>query len=352
MGLYLLVIGVHDAKFRGYYLIHDQAWRNSWACDASGVLSTLSTEMSVLTLCIITLDRYISIMYPLSFRRRGLKLARAIMAFTWMLCLALAALPVMGLTYFGNAFYRDNAVCIPLHLHKPRATGWEYSSFLFLGLNLGSFAFIAYAYVAMFYSIHMSALPLRTSRDSKERCLAKRFFFIIITDFVCWIPIIAIKISALSGVNVSNDLYAWVIVFILPVNSALNPLLYTLTTKLFKKQLLTKFTSVVFRPSGRQRERAGSAMTSSSSLQVNATSVRCVNNVEMELLRKYDLAELYRERQGAAALTHNGSDIRSRPDGFNPSKVICGSRRQVCQPHVIAVSECSGEKLLGGSSNA
>ncbi|RUS90781.1 hypothetical protein EGW08_001492 [Elysia chlorotica] len=383
MGLYLLVIGVQDARFRGEYLAHDQAWRNSWGCDAAGVLSTLSTEMSVLTLCIITLDRYISIMYPLSFRRRGLKLARLIMAFTWAVCLALAlvALPSVGLRYFGQSFYRDNAVCIPLHLHNPRARGWEYSSFLFLGLNLGSFAFIAYAYVAMFYSIHMSALPLRTSRDSKERCLAKRFFFIVITDFLCWIPIIIIKLVALAGVSISNDLYAWVIVFVLPVNSALNPLLFTLTTKLFKKQLLTKFTSVVFkspssvlfpsalqaggsrasrlhadlllqpadqhngRPPGHKhrdlplqfsslllyrpavRERAVSTQTSSSSLLTNTMAARQVTNIEMDILKKYDPAGLCMAQSRASCPPLSGRE--GRPD---TSDALCGAEQGASRP--------------------
>ena len=199
MGVYLVVIGSQDIKFRGEYILHDEEWRNSRECDMSGVLSTLSTEMSVLTLCIITLDRYISIMYPLSFRKRGLKAAYAAMGCTWLICIMLALLPVMGFHYFGTSFYRDNGVCVPLHIHEPRARGWEYSSFLFLGINLASFGFIAYAYTAMFWSIHKSAIPLRTSRESKERCLVKRFFFIVITDFLCWIPIIIIKVIALSG---------------------------------------------------------------------------------------------------------------------------------------------------------
>lgn len=40
-----------------------------------------------------------------------------------------------------------------------------------------------------------------------------------------------------SGVKIYSELYAWVAVFMLPINSALNPVLYTLTTKLFKQQL-------------------------------------------------------------------------------------------------------------------
>lgn len=43
--------------------------------------------------------------------------------------------------------------------------------------------------------------------------------------------------SILSGCVISPDLYAWLAVLVLPVNSALNPVLYTLTTAAFKQQL-------------------------------------------------------------------------------------------------------------------
>ena len=71
----------------------------------------------------------------------------------WGACLAISVLPVLGLPYFGTLFYRNNAICIPLFLHQPRQHGWEYSAFIFLGINLASFVFIAYAYTTMFLAI-------------------------------------------------------------------------------------------------------------------------------------------------------------------------------------------------------
>ena len=41
-------------------------------------------------------------------------------------------------------------------------------------------------------------------------------------------------ISAFGGTTISGDVYAWVSVFVLPVNSALNPFLYTLSAFLKK----------------------------------------------------------------------------------------------------------------------
>ena len=52
-------------------------------------------------------------------------------------------------------------------------------------------------------------------------------------------------ISLILGVNISPSLYAWLAVLVLPVNSALNPVLYTLTTAAFKQQVSSFFFKMI-----------------------------------------------------------------------------------------------------------
>ena len=42
-----------------------------------------------------------------------------------------------------------------------------------------------------------------------------------------------------TGISISSSLYAWLAILVLPVNSALNPVLYTLTTTAFKQQVIS-----------------------------------------------------------------------------------------------------------------
>ena len=48
---------------------------------------------------------------------------------------------------------------------------------------------------------------------------------------------------AFSDYAVPGEVYAWIAVFVLPVNSALNPFLYTLTAVLGKKVIIIQITS-------------------------------------------------------------------------------------------------------------
>nr|CAD7438264.1 unnamed protein product [Timema bartmani] len=133
-------------------------------------------------------------------------------------------------------FYGTNGMCFPLHIDNPFFLGWEYSAFIFLGLNMTSLALIAVLYIGMFASICYTRknTPITNLGDME---FAVRFFFIVLTDAGCWAPIIVLKLLAIERFDISPDLYAWVVVFILPVNSAVNPLLYTFTTSKYRNQL-------------------------------------------------------------------------------------------------------------------
>ncbi|GIX67361.1 relaxin receptor 2, partial [Caerostris extrusa] len=119
MSVYLFVIAAYDVVFRGHYIQHETKWRHSWQCSMCGFLSTLSSESSVLILTIITVDRYTSILYPLSLKRRTITSASVAMVGVWSVAIVLSALPLLDIDYYGDEFYGNNGVCLPLQIHDP-----------------------------------------------------------------------------------------------------------------------------------------------------------------------------------------------------------------------------------------
>lgn len=104
---------------------------------------------------------------------------------------------------------------------------------------MAAFIIIVFSYGTMFYSVHQTAVTATEIKNhvKKEMVLAKRFFFIVFTDALCWIPIFVLKLLSLLRVEIPGTITSWVVIFILPINSALNPLLYTLTTRPFKEMI-------------------------------------------------------------------------------------------------------------------
>ena len=162
MGVYMLIIAYKDTLWDGEYFKHDFAWRASNLCIFAGVISIISSEVSVLTLTVITLDRFVCIVFPLRFQRWSMKKVSAIMGVVWVIGLGIALAPLFYDSYFYDYehnvhFFGRSAVCLPLQLSSERPSGWQYSVFVFLVLNGSSFMFIVLAYMFMYHSIVKSA---------------------------------------------------------------------------------------------------------------------------------------------------------------------------------------------------
>ncbi|CAG9854617.1 unnamed protein product [Phyllotreta striolata] len=240
MGIYLFIIAAGDSHYRGVYLKFEYNWRHSYTCKLCGFLSTLSCESSVLILTLVTWDRFISVTQPLARKQPSMKMALVTLITLWCFSTIIALAPLVDFTkeYFGEEFYGNNGVCLSLHIHEPYAKGWQYSAAMFILINAFALVFICYAYFRMINEIKSSGVACRSTRQSQDTDkVAQRFGIIVITDCLCWVPVILVKIVALSGISIHQDLYAWLAIFVLPINSALNPVLYTLTTTIFKKQI-------------------------------------------------------------------------------------------------------------------
>ena len=245
MGIYLISIAAVDVFYRGKYFIYNDSWKRSALCQFSGFVSTISSEASVFILTIMTVDRYVTIVHP--FRHIGLSVRGAYVALflTWLIAFILAGVPLTGIDYFKE-FYARSGVCLPLHLTANKPIGWEYSVFLFLALNFASFMLIVVLYLVMFLKIQNTREM--SGAGAAVSSIGTRMVFIVLTDFSCWIPIIIIGIASLLGMEASPSVYAWIAVFVLPLNSALNPILYTISTANFRRK---------FRDTARKRSRRG-----------------------------------------------------------------------------------------------
>ena len=70
--------------------------------------------------------------------------------------------------------------------------------------------------------------PIHTSRSDKQMVkMQKRVAKLISTDFACWIPICIMVYLRIGGVDISDLVYPVTAGVLLPINSAVNPMLYS-----------------------------------------------------------------------------------------------------------------------------
>ena len=261
MGVYLIIIASADTFYRGRYIMFADAWRGSHLCKFAGFLSTLSSQMSVYMLVVITADRFASIVFPFSTKRLKFKKALAVCSLGWILFIILSFIPVINLNYFGKNFIK-NGVCLLFNIAAGQTPGWEYITFAFLTLNLFAFIFIFIAYIIIYSVLDKSRKASKREVSDADVALVKRFVLIVVTDFICWVPLIITAFLSLGGVPVNPQVSAWMAVFILPLNSAVNPFLYTISAISQMKKRSSKKTSATL----------NSGKTSSSIMASSASS--------------------------------------------------------------------------------
>ncbi|XP_041472985.1 G-protein coupled receptor GRL101-like [Lytechinus variegatus] len=256
MGLYMIIITSVDLYYGNEFYLSAPQWRGSQLCRFAGFLGFLSSEASILTLTLITVDRFICIMFPFRpdlkiERKSSLILVSAVWVFTIMLSLSLVII-----TSYRPDVYGLSDVCLGLPLHVEAAdtgvleiTGnfffeyqvnfvvtdnssrppWLFSLIVFIGFNLVSFTFILICYIMIFVkSSRSSARVRKNSFNKQETRLAVRMAMIVATDLVCWMPVIIMGILSQTGaVTLHPSLYAWTVILIVPINSTINPFLYT-----------------------------------------------------------------------------------------------------------------------------
>ena len=258
MGMYMLIIAGADLYYGDRYFIDSDIWRASNTCRFAGFISMLSSEASVFFITLISIDRLICVAFPFSRAKITWRSSRIIVCILWAVSFIISLIPSV---YAGpeSDVYDLSDVCIGLPLitrptsfssseeidvtrltngtfEAPEAMdtkpAWYYSIALFLGVNLLCFLVILVCYIIIFESARRSSklVRRRASRD-EERKMAIKMAVIVGTDFLCWMPVIIMGILSQTGsVTIPVEMYVWIVVFILPINSSLNPYLYSLSS--------------------------------------------------------------------------------------------------------------------------
>ncbi|KAL8617866.1 hypothetical protein ACOMHN_016522 [Nucella lapillus] len=109
--------------------------------------------------------------------------------------------------------------------------------------NLVLFLLIAVGQSLIYWSVRSNAMPEQRKDmnkgsegvKSKEAIIARRLLTVAMSDFLCWFPIGLCGLLAAVGVVIPREVDVVMAIFVLPLNSALNPFLYTLNIVLEKR---------------------------------------------------------------------------------------------------------------------
>ena len=231
MGVYLIIITEADTRFRGEYVLQDQEWRTGFMCHLAGFLSTVSSETSAILIFLITVDRFLAIQFPFGQHRISTSHTWQLCAAVWLTGVCIASVPLLVSDW---QVYSFNSICVGLPLNTDVYPGSGYATGIFIGVNSVLFLLIAVGQAAIYRAMWVNSKQMTLNEEQAKRrykrdmAVARQLSLIVITDFLCWFPICIMGLMAQNGQVIPDVAYAWSAVLILPINSSINPLLYTL----------------------------------------------------------------------------------------------------------------------------
>ena len=264
MGIYMIIIASADAYYKEYFPMSAEEWRSGLTCRIASTLAFTSSEASVFFVTLISIDRLINIKFPYTLRKLRIKSTRWSSAMMWATSLTLGlsasisagrnsefydnshvciGLPLAQLVRFNTSTTSVTATLLPIfgslipsyetvHVvaNKYRSPGLYFSVAVFIGLNMLCFLLILSCYIVIIKTVFQTSKAASRQREMAEEIrMTVKVSAIVLTDFFCWFPICLIGALVQAGVvTIPPETFAWVVTFVLPINSAINPFMYTI----------------------------------------------------------------------------------------------------------------------------
>jgi len=127
--------------------------------------------------------------------------------------------------------YNKRSTCNMFLYPKPHEPAWHYVTIV-VWLHFLVVCYVIIAYVSIYCSSQRPLVRKSQRRRSRQwrkdnLKMQRRILFIVLTGVCCWFPICIGTILVNTGVYVDAKYYAYTISFLLPLNCALNPIVYS-----------------------------------------------------------------------------------------------------------------------------
>ncbi|XP_015261455.1 PREDICTED: galanin receptor type 3 [Gekko japonicus] len=226
----------------------------AFACKAVHFLIYLTMYASSFTLAAVSVDRYLAIRYPLKSRDlRTSRNAALAMVLIWTLSLLFAG---PYLSYYQIVHYQEMPICIPIWEDQRRKI-LDILTFVF-GYVLPVFV-VSLAYARTIKFLWTSVDPIERISESRKakRRVTKMIVAVAVLFCLCWLPHHLVILCFWFGsfpFNRATYVCRLASHCLSYANSCLNPIVYALISKHFRKRFKQVFTCLLIQDKNRKKQ--------------------------------------------------------------------------------------------------
>ena len=248
LAVYLIFIAAADLDTAGNYQNEAFNWEQSVACKTAGFFAVFSSVASVCLLALITFERMTTIAFSYT-GKRFMTIPTTVVALivVWLIAFIFGILPAVDVSEYGKV-----CICLPFEARTSTDKSYIISLLIFTGIVC---FIILICYVILFIRVKKTTSSLSGRQELR---IAFKMSILVLTDFVIWAPIAVIGLTGVlhgeSLIDVQESKY--LMIFIFPINSWVNPILYSILQNAFRNQLCDIFAHCGFCKEYHQRRKA------------------------------------------------------------------------------------------------
>ena len=245
LGIYLLIIGSADWYFRGHYVGFEHSWKESLICEISSFLALVCVTTCPIILSYMMLGRFCVTQWPISSRFKNNTFTIRLVT-TTILVIVSTCLFIVIYFYYVLGLQVPSGICFLLYTEKSQSHFLKLISSTVISLQIISLMSNLTLGIFVINSVTKSkVIKSNVLIQTRNKEVKINLLFMINANIICWIPSSIVFFLPFIGHTISNVVLIWIIVVVVPINSVLNPVFFTILTPNRRRQVrkfFSKFT--------------------------------------------------------------------------------------------------------------
>ena len=233
-GIYLAVIVISDIIYGEQLGMFDSHWKGSIACHTAGILSSLSFIMDAITVTWLAVTRW-TVITKMGARPKWFEKKTLLCLYCTIIILLLvifATLMAIEEMLYGHVL-QSNTLCLILITKSQDSFLMAIFSKFIIYLLIPLCGILCFSYINIFQhtkevSSNINKLGNSVRHKGRDQSLSLNLALISMSHTLCWLTTFILSHLLTMQVKMPVNTMVILVVGIMPLNTILNPILYTL----------------------------------------------------------------------------------------------------------------------------
>ena len=228
-GVYLVIIWISDVALEGDFILNEDKWRSGPICFLAFGILLYFTVVNQLVLILLALSRLMIVINPLHTAFKNIKYVFRHAIAIYILSVLLIAAPLLSLMLKTEVLPTN--LCLPFTDPTSSIFTIKVLVWSFICSQCFTSIIITVFHIILFKILHknQNKLGIKTKKQSSHISLLIPLIVVTFSNVICWFPANTIYIITMVSPVYPIDLVIWMTVFVVPLNSIINPFVFIST---------------------------------------------------------------------------------------------------------------------------